>query len=256
MNCPTAAQWDVLLAFELPADQEEAFQAHSKECAECAGHLAVVAALVGRKPTDTTSVQSLVDRVVAATEPSSPRVRRLAPTAAALAAGIVAVIAFSVHRDEDEIHARGGSGANWAKRVAVELRPVDAVTAPLAAASPLSARSRFAVWYRNAETSQPIFLLAYVVDSRGELHWVAPSYSVAGREPDAKVLPVSVADGLLAQVVELDAPAFGAATLFTIVSRAPGSVLAFEGATFSQRLHPETLLPGALVWRQTVILNP
>ncbi len=255
MNCPAPDRWDLLTARDLSASEEEALRAHAGTCADCTHHLAAVEALKARPALEPAATRALVDRVLVATErPSArPPLARLA-LAAALVAGVVAVGALLVPR-ESEWLARGGSEGGWSKRVAAELRPVDAVTSPVASNASLSAQGRFAVWYRNAETSQPLFLLAYVVDSRGELHWVAPAYVAAGREPDAKVLPVTVSESLLPQVAELGAPEPGGATLVTVVSRAPGSVLAFEGAPLEQRLHPETLLPGAVVWRQTVSLK-
>lgn len=253
MSCPAAETWLSYCAGEAPPPVSDALEAHARSCARCRGELAFARALQAPSApaADTARLAAAVMRATSRPAPSS---RALG----ALAAGLLAVVAVGLAarwRPGGEVTARGGEPHTWQQRVIAELRPAGAVRRPVLDGEPLARATRWAVWYRNAEAERPLFLLAYLVDAAGELHWLTPAYRVEGQEPAPAPLPTSLGEQLLGEVVQFDAAA-GPATLVTLVGPTPGSVLAFEAAPATAQQDPAALLPGAVVWRRTVTLSP
>lgn len=253
MTCPTATSWVAFSAGQLPPAESSALRAHALCCPRCKGELAFASALSSQAAAATVDVDGLSARVMQATA-KRPGVSR--PAVLALAAVLVAMVSGGLAREfwSSELTARGGASAHWQKRVAAELRPVTDVKAPVAVGQSVPAATRWALWYRNAETERPLYLLAYVVDAQGALHWLAPAYLVAGQEPSPIALPSAPAAQLLGEVVQFDAT-LGPATLVTVVSTVPGSILAFESSPEVASARPEEFLPGAVVWRRSVTLK-
>ncbi|MFZ5439671.1 MAG: hypothetical protein ACOZQL_06665, partial [Myxococcota bacterium] len=195
----------------------------------------------------------LVDRVMLATGPRSAS-RVVGPLAVAAAVTLVAGGGWLLATRDAGLTPRGGADVrDWRQRVAAELRPVDAVQRAVEAQASLPVSTRWALWYRNAETQRPLYLLAYVVDARGDVHWLTPAYEVAAHEPPPTTLRSAQAEQLLEEVVQFDASP-GPATLVTAISLAPASVLELDAAPPDVLRHLEQRLPDAVVWRREVTL--
>src|SRR5262249_30983250 len=61
------------------------------------------------------------------------------------------------------------------------------------------------------------YLLAFLVDSAGERHWIYPVYEPGAPPPSAMALPVTTAPRVLGSMVRLDRPAPGPARLVALV---------------------------------------
>jgi hypothetical protein len=94
--------------------------------------------------------------------------------------------------------------------------------------------------YRNLDTSGAVYLLAFVVDARGTVHWLYPAYTDASEDPASLLLPPRSEDTPLSDTVVLDTPAQGPARLVTVLSREPLHVSDIES------LPPEQLSTDAL----------
>lgn len=251
MNCPSAQTWLSFSARELSAEQHKALQTHARNCPRCKNEVLFGEALA-RQPHLPVNLERLSRRAMEATT-SSQR-----PFFVAAAAAVVLVVAgVTMGRDwqSSEFTARGRNQHQWQDRVSAEMRSLDAVKATVTDGQHLPSSTRWALWYRNAETERPLYVLSYLVDEKGELHWLAPAYVVDGREPAPTTLPTALGPQLLGDVTEFDGLS-GKVTLITLVSPAPGAVLAFEAAKGVALEHPEVLLPGATVWRRSIVVDP
>ncbi len=254
MNCLTDDEWTSFFSNEGEVD-EEALRGHAETCTRCRQAL---------------EQRNLVSSVVAAPVPfdearflsgleARASVRRPPAAAmAALAAAALLVIGlgWQWRTLEGEFEARGGPAGQWHTRVSAELRRVDAPTVALTDGQLLAANSKLSVWYRNLEFSRPLFVLAYLVDARGELHWVTPGYRTVGVEPQPAMLLASNRETLWPESIELEDPAPGAGMVVVIISEAPGSVLQLEAAPRGLRADPTEQFPGAVIWRRRVVISP
>ena len=251
MTCPNTEAWLCLASGESSPDERALMTAHAQGCVPCTRELRFAVALATSAEAPNIDVERFTKSVLVATKRSPHRapVRFLA--AAAVLALTVVSAAFMARTPE--FTARGGTATrDWTARVAAELRPVSAVTASVTEGMSIATQTRWALWYRNAVTDRPLFVMAYVVDASGALHWVAPTYLKEGHEPAPVTLPTALAPQLVGEVAQFDDEQSGTASIVTLISTTPGSVLAFEAAPSVAAAEPEQLLPGAIVWRRVV----
>jgi hypothetical protein len=246
MNCEHEERALAYVAGDLSALERASFLAHARGCKRCTG----VSQMSGALNQPAAPVPALVDAVLARTQ------RRPLRSWVPLAASLLVVVSASAwwRSSGPTVQARGEVLA-WHQRAGVELRPLNAVARQLSEGSRVPVAERWALWYRNTETDQPLFVLAYVLDAQGELHWVAPGYVSAGQEPAAVLLPVSNGGQLMSEVTELETPAAGSALAVTLLSRAPLSVLALEAAPAETRRNPEVLWPQVSVRKVKITLG-
>lgn len=254
MNCLTEEQWTSFFSNEREVD-EEALRAHAEGCSSCRQTLEqqrlvfdVVAAPVAF---DEARFLSRLEARASVRRPPATVVAGLA--AAAL---IVIGLGWQWRSSAGEFEARGGAAGQWHTRVSAELRRVDAPTVALTEGQPLAANDKLSVWYRNLEFGRPLFVLAYLVDARGELHWVTPGYRTVGVEPQPAMLLASNREALWPESIQLEDPAPGAGMVVVIISEAPGSVLQLEAAPRGLRADPSEQFPGAVIWRRRVVISP
>ncbi len=254
MNCPTGDTWLALASRELNDAQGAEMRAHAAGCTECERELAFADALNARGVDSQVNVTHFTKRVMEATVPPTQNQMRIIGLAAAALATLIGGGVVGYQFQGERVTARGSATHQWQERVVAELRPVESVVAAVVQKKTFSTETQWALWYRNAETERPLYVLAYIVDAAGVLHWLVPAFEVNGKEPLPVVLPAALAPQLLSEVVRFSEISSGEATLVTVVSTVPGSVLSFESAPRLAHEHPESLLPGSVVWRRFVVL--
>ena len=265
MTCP---EQDVLIALgdgELPESQARSVRAHAHGCTRCQAELAALASLaedlrapvpgaLGRR-----TAESFADDVLAkldATRPM-PQRARFRRWIGLLAAAAALPLAFTLaHRytgappPSEEWTARGGaSSAPATARTLVRFGRVSGTSfEPLAEGTQLEADALLAAEIGGTEGS-PRFMLAFLVDSAGERHWIYPSYEPGAPPPSSIALPVTTGPRVLGSMVRLDRPASGGGRLVAIVLPQSESVDHVERASLddlvSERLAAH--YPGAFV---------
>jgi len=231
---------------------DAAWAEHAHGCEACAARLRSARAirLAATAPVKINEAQ-LLARVEARLGRRRPPLGLLA-----VAAGLgLAVFGGFQMLGTGTVQARGEGESDWRAHVTVEVRRLEAPNVSLANDEVLEAQVPLTLWYRNVETTAPLFMLAYLVDASGELHWLAPTYVAEGVEPPPAMLRAARGEQLWTSSVVVDGPAPGPATLFVVVSRAPASVVQFEAGAKANRLHPERAFSDVLVWSHAVVIS-
>jgi hypothetical protein len=233
MTCPDR---DVLVALgdgELAESRAQSVRAHTAGCTRCRGEVDELAAIARdlRAPLPGAlggrTAEAFADDVMANLDRPAARTRdaRWPRWIGVLAAAAALPIAFGLaHRfgrqdgDANDWTARGGlASAEATKRTLVQFGRVSGTAfEPLADGARLDADALIAAEVGGTDGA-PRYLLAFLVDSAGERHWIYPTYEPGAPPPSAMALPVTVAPRVLGSMVRLDRPASGAAQLVAIV---------------------------------------
>ncbi|MBX3209985.1 MAG: hypothetical protein KF764_33455 [Labilithrix sp.] len=267
MTCP---DHDVLIALddgELGESQAEAVRSHAGGCTRCRAELAALAAIAGdlRAPVPGAlagrSAESFADGVLARLDERRPlpRVSRLPrwvgliAAAAALPLAAAAAYRYASPPATDEWAARGlAASATTTKRTLVQFGRVSGTSfEPVTDGARLDADALIAAEIGATEGASR-FLLAFMVDSTGERHWIYPAYEAhaeSAPSPSSIALPSTAAPRVLGSMVRLDRPAPGPARLVAIVLSGSESIDHVEHAAVDQlsREQLEVHYPGALV---------
>ncbi len=267
MTCP---EHDVLIALgdgELSESQARWVRAHAGACTRCQADMASLASItddlrapvpgaLGRR-----TAEAFADDVLAKLDAPRPVPQRAAfrRWIGLLAAAGALPIAFAfslahrsaeVPRGADEWTARGGaSNASVTMGTLVRFGRVSGKAfEPLADGARIDADALLAAEVGGTE-GQPRFMLAFLVDSAGERHWIYPAYEPDAPPPSSIALPVTAAPRVLGSMVRLERPASGPARLVAIVLPKSESVDHVEQVSVDD-LSPERLAthyPGAFV---------
>ena len=81
--------------------------------------------------------------------------------------------------------------------------------------------------YRNL-FKDPVYLLAFAIDAKHDIHWLYPAYLSANEDPAAVKLPPGPGEVAMAESVVLDRPAPGVLRVITIISRTQDRVSSIE----------------------------
>jgi hypothetical protein len=250
--------WPQLVDRQLSEEQAQSLRAHARDCGRCRAELAETEALVARiaAPLEPAApTEEAVARVMRRVR-AGPPVRRVRPVwarpwtgglAVALAAGLAALVLRPTL-----FQGQGPGGGTWTARgggpVAAALGRSVGVTfhtpatgeAPLAPGAVVPAEAGFGVRYRNLDSREPVYLMAFAEDARGEVHWLYPAHlSEEANEPSVR-LPAAAEARALEEVVVLEEPAPGPLRLVSVVTRTPLGVKDIES------LPPEARTPEAL----------
>ncbi|AFE04093.1 hypothetical protein COCOR_01482 [Corallococcus coralloides DSM 2259] len=270
--CPEPSVWPQLVDRQLSEEEAQALRAHARDCARCQAELRETEVLVARiaaplepaAPTEE-AVARVMRRVHA--EAAERRVRPLrarpwvgGAAAAALAAGLAVFMlrpSPGPGPGQETFTARGGPvAATLGRRVGITFHGPGTNAAPLAPDTVVPAEAGFGVRYRNLDTREPVFLLAFAQDARGEVHWLYPAHlREDANEPSVRLAPSAEARAL-EEVVVLEDPAPGPLRLVSIVTRAPLGVKDVESLSLEGRT-PEALRrrwPEAAVESVSVVL--
>lgn len=233
MTCP---EHDVLIALgdgELPESQARSVRAHAGACTRCQADMGSLASIsddlrapvpgaLGRR-----TAEAFADAVLAKLDaprpvPARASFRRwiglLAAAAAIPIAFTLAHRSTSTLRGSDEWTARGGaSNVPATTRTLVRFGRVSGTAfEPLTDGARIDADALLAAEIGGTE-GEARFMLAFLVDSAGERHWIYPAYEPEALPPSSIALPATTAPRVLGSMVRLDRPASGPARLVAIV---------------------------------------
>jgi hypothetical protein len=270
--CPEPSVWSQLVDRQLSEEQAESLRAHARGCARCQAELRDLDALVARiaaplepaAPTEE-AVARVMRRVREGPAERRTRSRWGRPwaggaAAAALAAGLAVLVLRPTPVQppgEQTWTSRGGPvAASLARSVGITFHTPGTGTAPLAPGAVVPAESGFGVRYRNLDTREPVYLLAFAQDARGEVHWLYPAHLREDANEPSVRLSASAEARALDEVVVLEGPAPGPLSLVAVVTRAPRGVKDIESLAPEERT-PEALRrrwPEAAVESVSVVL--
>jgi hypothetical protein len=265
-SCPRSIDLVRLLDGEVTRNEEVRLRAHLETCGACRDESANVAQLLGDLAAPLARVPATgTDSILRAIQegrqaPAIPGRRPVARWTAAFglvaaAAGVLFLVTGRGGVPAQDFQARGGA-TGLGERVGITLYAPIARKVPLREGARIGSQTAFTASYRNLEEKQPVHLLLFGVDARGELHWLYPAFTDAHTDPAAIRLPFNRQETALPESVLLDDPALGTLRLFSVVTPDAVHVSTIESLPRSE-LTPATLerrLPRSHVEALSVLL--
>lgn len=136
--------------------------------------------------------------------------------------------------------ARGGAKpASLARDVGVQLYVDAPPLTALESGKNIAAGAALTAGVRNVSSTNA-YLLLFAVDAQGEVHWVAPLFTVEGTDPESTPVPPGPKERLLGSAVVFEDLPPGPLTVVTLLSAKPERVSRVEGLPASERT-PERL---------------
>lgn len=245
MTCPDR---DELIRFREHALREQRAAevgAHVASCAACRDRLSALARLVADLrapiagegaqpgPREVARVMRRLDRPVHTPRRAGPRLA-LAAVAIASAVGLAADWppasrgVFTARGRRAPLAAEHVTAEAIHREVGTALFALGAPGKELAAGARVSPSTAFVLGVRNLSRGVPLFLLAFAVDARNDIHWLYPGFTTATEDPAALPLPISDTTQLMPDSVVLDGVAAGALRVIVIVSAERMRVSAIE----------------------------
>jgi hypothetical protein len=264
MTCPDRDELIALGDGELGESRAQSVRAHAADCPRCRAELGELDGIANdlRAPLPLAlgrqSAEAFADEVLAnldrprasAGRARWPRWVGVLAAAAALPIAVGLLHRSSTKEEPSEWTARGGAAsADALKRTLVQFGRVSGTSFfPLADGARLEADSLIAAEV-GATDGPPRYMLAFLVDSAGDRHWIYPTYEPGAPPPSATALPVTVAPRVLGSMVRLDRPARGPARLVAVVLPHGESVEHIERASLEQLTREQLAMHyrGALV---------
>lgn len=227
MPCPSEDELLELIDGGVIEDRAARIRGHADGCARCAAVLQANRLLISRiaRPLadgGAPSVESVMSQLRA--PPSRRRWVVGAAAAMAMAASVLLVVRMTA-ADPAGFQPRGGTRAGTAR---AELRfhagpDLTQVVPGLTVRRDLA----FVASYRHDQTVA-LYLLAFMVDQAGTVHWLYPAHTDPAKNPTAELLAPTRGERMLPDSVVLDGPATGRASLVSLVSVRPLTVSDIE----------------------------
>jgi len=222
---------------------------HLHGCARCRAALAELRAIteaLATRPALAASDDAFVGAAVARTRPRTPW---LAAAAAVLALGLGA---GELVRRPDEPRARGTE--HGPARAVAEVLYVRRGVAERVQGAALRGGDAFAVRAGNAR-DVPVYLLAFVVDAAGAVHWLYPAWTDPASDPSALPLAPHSPEQVLPELVAPEGAAPGPLRIYAVTLPRPVTVRAVE-AHLAQLAPPGTgLFAAATIHRWSASWN-
>jgi hypothetical protein len=249
MSCPSQDEITLLLDEQLSVERAREIEAHVSGCRSCRERRAHVEALtraIAAPAPAGMSASAFTARVLARIELDAPPVRRpwrFALAAAALLAVVplaLWVLARTGGPDESGIFQPRGANlpAAWRDRVGVEPLLVQGRSwRPLPRNAILGSDEGLAFRYTNL-TSERLYLLAFALDARREIHWLHPAWLDAAEDPASVPLEPQARALALSQVARPDACPPGPLRVVAVMSQRQRHVQAVEAALRRERAIP------------------
>jgi len=243
-RCPTEAE---LLSFadaDLSPEQLTRVEKHLELCSSCARRviglhelIADIAAPIAQPPLDMTAhVAGVMQRLDTPAE--SVRTSRWAIWSGGVVAAAALVLWVAASQAPHEVTeagsftARGGpSEPSLSRDIALQLYARDQT---------LHRDVVLTAGLRNVATAE-VHLLLFAVDSRAQVHWIAPEYTRAGSDPRALSIAPTAAEQLLPSAALFDDLAPGPLRVVAVITREPTHVSAIE-ALSAEELRSERLI--------------
>jgi hypothetical protein len=238
--CPAKLEWLNLLDGEATENRAAELRTHVSSCPHCAQELELqrqlLRGLAAPVPIAADAVQAVMRRL----EKSERPPRRWGWRGWTIAAGTLAataVVTFLVLPragvDGGAFSARGHK-IPWTQKVGVEVWALESSPRKLTAGATLSPRAAIVASYHNVD-SAVVYLLAFAIDARDEVHWAYPGFEDPKTDPEAVRLEALQMKKVLPDSVLFENLPKGPLEIVTLVSREPLSVSRIESLTTSER---------------------
>jgi hypothetical protein len=250
-KCPTEAELLGFVDADAPPEQLARIEKHLELCSACARQVMAlsvlasdVAAPLDQPPLDVTEhlagVMKRLDTPVSA--PRWARWLRWGGGVALAAAALLSIAKLQRPAEEaGELVARGGPGAaSLSRHVGIQLYAQQTSLAALGSGSRITRGTPLTAGLRNVGR-EPAYLLLFAVDSRHEVHWIAPEYTTVGEDPEATPIAAAAGERLLPSAAVFDDLAPGSLRVVAVLSRSPLRVSDVEALPASE-LGAEKLL--------------
>ncbi len=253
-RCPVEEELLSFVDADLPPEQLGRIERHLELCSACAKRaialselLTDVAALPAAERLDVgahvASVMGRLDEPVATT--SGPR--WAAWVTAAVAAAAVMLVLSTRTAPLQHVGSRSDSaGPSLERDVGIELYTQAEKLSHLETGASIGAATALTATIRNSSGS-PLYLLLFAVDSRRNVHWLAPAYTELGSDPAAVSIAPQLGNQLLGSAAVFDDLAPGALKIVAVLGREPMRVSQVESLTGAE-LEPDGIrkrFPGA-----------
>ncbi len=251
-RCPSEVE---LLSFadaDLSPEQLKRVEKHLELCSGCARRvislhelIADIAAPVGSSPLDMTAhVAGVMERL---DSPAPAKRSRWAVWSGGIAAA-AALVLWSVTSPKPPVAAEAGgftprgapSESRLSRYVGLQLYARGETLQPLTAGSRVHPNVALTAGVRNLGGEQ-VHLLLFAVDSRAQVHWIAPEYARVGSDPQALAIAPGEAEQLLPSAAVFDDLAPGRLRVVAVITREPMRVSAIE-ALSAEALSGEHLM--------------
>lgn len=269
MTCPDADTLLQCFAGHLVDEDAAKVRAHAAGCPSCQAALASLQRLTQPLATDDGLPPSTltVDGVVAAAlAAEAPRARGAPSWLIAVAAAVVVLAGVTLvvrsRESTDGTFTARGTATPWRERVSA--RVVAGAAGLVEPGAHVAADAPFTVAAFGVSATDSLHLLAFLVDAKGEVHWVAPQWLEEAQVPVAPKLtrdggvftesPGGAVLGLESSVVFDDLPA-GPAVVLTVVAEDAPSVLAIERLASRTEAAVKDKVPQALVRAVPVVID-
>lgn len=238
-HCPSEAELVAFVDADLSPEQLAKVERHLELCSACAKQVVQLSELVGDVAAELPQpdwdvaehVAGVMERLDA---PAPARTRgRWLPWAggvsvAAAAALFVATRGPALEEPRGTLQARGASAAaSLSRDVGVQLYAHEQALKPLGSGSVIQPGTPLTAGVRNLGAA-PAYLLLFAIDSRQEVHWIAPSFTVVGSDPESYAMaPVTTEQPLPSAVAFDDLPP-GPLRVVSVITEQPARVSAVE----------------------------
>jgi hypothetical protein len=214
-RCPGAQELTKLLDGELTENRAGELRAHVNGCVACAAELAAQGRLVSRiaAPIPGVPSESALSEVMRRLDEvgeAQGRSRMVSHVAWALS-GLAVVVSLALMvvvrpldeaRERREFAARGAT-VDWKRKVGVELWALESAPRRISSGDRLSPGVALVGSFSNVESSTA-YLLAFALDTRGEVHWLYPAYLDRRSDPPSIRLDASIVHRALEESVILE----------------------------------------------------
>ncbi len=250
ISCPKNDEWLAFVGETLDGDRKADMRAHLGSCATCQQSLeewqllakGIAAPLPGL---DSDRVgEQLLAKLRAQPDARAPISwwrASLALGSLLAATAIVLLLILGERGPSPEkaqsFQARGGSSrTELARKVGAHFLVVrKGALVALSQDAIVSASEGLTLSYVNAIHPKKVYLLAFVLDSQREIHWLFPAYLRSSDNPLALELVASKDEIVLPDAVVPDAPAKGASTLVWMASFEQPTVASIESLPKAER---------------------
>ncbi len=248
-SCPQESELLLLINGEQTENRAALMSKHLRGCSRCQSTIrcwkdlqrGIAADMPNLEPQ---SAANAVMRRIRAGESTPTRDRSLRAwhlglgSAVAVAALMLFVIIGERRGDDPaSFQARSANtGSELARKVGADFYAMrDGALAKLSHDIRLGSAEGLTLSYVNALRGTSVFMLAFVIDSQGEIHWLYPAFTDANTDPQAIKLRSSDQQIVLPETVQMDAPATGAASLVWIASTERRAVSSVETLAKQER---------------------
>lgn len=232
MRCLTEEQVFAWFDGGVPPNRASELEAHVVECASCRKLTEELRTFLGDlAASPSVDVDSHARRIMCRLDEPRPRVTRPSvvrlrtavvglATVAAFAASLVLVVR-SRHDDASEFTARGGGTVQTLRRdVGVAVHAGADARVRLEDGTVIAPDALLAASTTNIHP-RPARLLLFAVDSRNDVHWLAPAYTDPSTDPESVTIERGDRPRVLPTQVVLDHPAEGLLRIVSMVTERP-----------------------------------